>query len=748
MKQFFNPHKKTNSKCNIILLSAMLAALSFNAYAQLLSAREIYQIAKRGDVDYLQNLGRHIDVTDSDGVSAICLAVANRDRATYDALVAAGADTDRNCAGTPNTIHEDSFHWTVPTLVAAGVLIGGIIAIGSSNHTPSGADAVVFGQRGKNVANPEKNTIKLETDKVAYGLWAQGDNATAVNSGTIDISYGTGKSSSSSSKESTGKLPAAVGIFGEAGSTLTNEENAKINISDAKLAIGIYAENGKEGAPSKILNLGSIEITNSDHAYGIWAAGEYVEVVNLGTITIDEVTYDIENPDECYGSDCKKANHAVVLNGGSLTNDGVINVDKLDISASGGMFAASAGAVFNVKNAISGDLAMSSDIVKNGFDTTYTVDGMINAGDTSGLNLVSQSALFDATLENNTDAVLTMKAFGDVVENRELADYLQANYAEGNNESLFAALKSATSAAQLNGNLNDLFGKEMLSHMAFEDLTMMREINFDMNNRLFEQKGTFAFGENISPAGYDDKIGSVGRYSLNGFNNGKMSFGVGVSVSDVRTDNSHSGNRRFDRNFMLSAPFGYKTHGFELITAPKLGYAAGTYDRTGLNNMSYEGKVQKRMFGLMNEARYPLKFGGLKIVPTAEFNLVGYNISGRENEQEFNLKIKSQNHYSVETGFGLMAQKEFRPFKNHKLSLNGGVSVYHEFADPYALNVAMNGMSGTYQLRDDKRGDNRAVVRFGFGYKLKDYLDFSANLLTDISREYRTDAGLDLKYSF
>lgn len=750
MKLFLNIYNRTAKHpywyYNLAFFAVLFTSLSFNAYAQVLSAREIYQIAKNGDYEYLQNLGRHIDTTDSDGVSAICLAVANRDGNAYDALVAAGADRNVNCNGTPNSLRADSFRFTVPILVAGGVLIGGIIALGSSNHSSSGDDAIVYGLRGQKIENPEKSTITLNTDKVAYGLWANSEKATAVNKGTIEISY-KGDSSSSDTQETTAGLPAAVGIYGAESATLTNAEDATIKISGAQLAIGIYAENGKDGSPSKIINKGEIIISNSDHAYGIWAAGKNVVVTNSGKITINSTTYDSENPDECSGSECKKANHAVVLNGGTLVNNGVISVDKLNIADTGGFMVASADAVFNVKNNISGDLLMSSDIVKNGFDTTYTVNGMINAGSTDGLNLVSQSALFDATLENNSDAVMTMKAFDDVVENSALADYLQANYAAGNNESLFATLKSATNAAQLNGNLNDLFGQKMLSRMASEDLSMVREVNFDMNNHLFEQKGTFSFGENVSPAGYNDKSGSVGRYSLNGFNNGKMSFGVGVSITDIRSENDRD-NSRFDRNFMLSTPFGYKTHGFELITAPKAGYAAGTYDRTGLNNMSYEGKVQKRMLALMNEARYPLKFGNLKIIPSAEFNMLGYNIKGHEDGNQFSLKMKSQNHYSVETGFGLMAQKEFKPLKNHKLNLNGGVAVYHEFADPYALNVAMDGMSGTYKLRDDKRNDNRAVVRFGLNYLLKDYLDIAANLLTEINRDYRTSAGIDLKYSF
>ena len=516
-------------------------------------------------------------------------------------------------------------------------------------------------------------------------------------------------------------------------------------------AIGIYGAVG-----STISNSGTITITGSimGQGYGIYSEGSYV--TNTGTITIHGIS--------CTGTDCTSANNAIVLNGGQLLQNGILTATNntqnrpmsvssvkpasLNLNDFGGTVVASGTSQFIVEGSISGDLAINNNVIENGFDTTYSVQDMIQAGDTSSLNLQSQSALFNATLENDTDAVMTMKAFNDVIENSSVADFLQNNYAANNNEDLFKVLKSAETVAQLNHDIDDLFGKDMLSRMAFEDLSMLREVSLDMNNHLFEKEGAFAFGENISPSSYDNNIGSVGRYSLNGYNNGKTSFGLGISITDVRTDDGHSDNRRFDRSFMMSAPIGYKTHGFELITAPKMGYTDGTYDRDGFNDKTYEGKIQKRMFALMNQARYPLKFGGMKLVPSAEFNMIGYNIKGHEDEQQYALRIKSQNHYSVEAGLGLMAEKEFKPFKNHKFNVNGGVAVYHEFANPYELDVAMNGMSGTYRLHDEKRSDNRTVARFGFNYKLKDDIDVTAHLLTNIDREYRTDAGIDLKYHF
>ena len=589
-------------------------------------------------------------------------------------------------------------------------------------------DGFVVGiySKGK-VTNDGNITIHNLGEGTAIGIYAGNaiQNSTVTNSGSINITR-VNYIDDNATQDDT-----------------SDDENYTATSMAGGTSIGIYGASG-----STIKNTGTITISGASIAYGIYAESG-ATVKNTGTITIDGNTNHV-NKIKLNGSPLFQDGKLIVTNNtqSSLMSVSSVKPASLNLNDFGGTVVASDTSQFTVEGAISGDLAINNNVIENGFDTTYSVKDMIQASDASGLNLQSQSALFDASLQNNTDAVMTMKAFNDVVENSSVADFLQKNYAANNNEDLFKVLKSAETVAQLNSNIDDLFGKDMLSRMAFEDLSMLREVSLDMNNHLFEKEGSFAFGENISPSSYDNNIGSVGRYSLNGYNNGKMSFGLGVSITDVSTDDGHSDNRRFDRSFMMSAPIGYKTHGFELITAPKMGYTDGTYDREGFNNKTYEGKIQKRMFALMNEARYPIKFGGLRFTPTAEFNMIGYNIKGHEDEQQYALRIKSQNHYSVETGLGLMAEKEFKPFKNHKFSVNGGVTVYHEFANPYELDVAMSGMSGTYRLHDEKRSDNRAVVRLGFDYKLKDDLDVTAHLLTNIDREYRTDAGIDLKYHF
>ncbi len=572
----------------------------------------------------------------------------------------------------------------------------------------------IIGMYGKTLAE-NSGTIKLHNldGGTAIGMYI--DGGTATNSGSIIID-----------REEYNE----TNIIGGGGETLS-----PTTPSPDGTAIGIYGTAG-----STINNSGTISISGASTAYGILGEDSTVTVNNTGTITIDGVSK--TNDSSVDGS-------FINLNGGTLLNSGLMSSNaSLNLADMNAKVVASQGSKFSAKDALIGDVTMSSDVVSRGFDTTYKVAGMVEAADTSDFRLSSGSALFDAKLENGADAVMSMKSFASVVEDGEVAKFLQSNYAAANNEKLFAALKSATTAAELNSSVNSLFGKDMFSRMAYEDLSMIREINFGMNQKFLAQTGSFSFGGQFTPTSFDNSNGSIGRYSVSGYSNGNMSLGFGMAISDIYSHDGHDDNRRFDRSFVMSLPFGLKANGMEFITSPKLGYSYGTYDREGYEKVNYDGKVQKRIFALMNEAKYPLAFGSAKIIPTAEFNLIGYNIKANEDADKYALKINSQNHYSVEAGIGLMSEKEFALGKNSHLKLNGGIMAYQEFANPYELDISMSGMDGTYRLQDEKRGDNRAAIRFGMDYKVNESTSVSANLLTNIDHEYRTDAGINLKYAF
>lgn len=511
--------------------------------------------------------------------------------------------------------------------------------------------------------------------------------------------------------------------------------NGEINLNATKgEAYGIYADN------SRVENNGNIVIT-ADNAYGIYAIHNSA-VTNNGVITINGESSDSNSADGKY---IYIDDSSFIVNANTIIANSSFNTNDLG----GGNVLMTANSNITAPQ-VSGTLILSADITTNSNNDIYITPNLIN-GNTENLSVNSQSVMFNAYTENSgtsTDGVLIRNNFNTLIDNSSIADYLENNYTNGNAYDLFNELKTAETITELNRNIDDLFGKKMLSRMTFEDMSMLREVNLDMNNNMFKKEGGFAFGNSISPSSYDNNVGSVGRYSLNGFNLGKVSYALGVAISDVNTYDNNKDNSRSDRSFVMSAPVGYKTHGFELITSPKVGYASGEYTRNGLNG-TYKGKVYKRIYALMNEARYPLDLGKLKFTPSAEFNMIGFNIKGNEDSAKpYHLRIKPQNHYSVEAGIGLNAEKEFTLYKRHKFKFNGGVTLYHEFANPYELDVSMSELDGSYRLHDEKRHDNRTVIRFGFDYELDKDVDVSASIMNNIDGECRTDAVCDIKYHF
>ncbi|MBR6356065.1 MAG: hypothetical protein IKR92_04335, partial [Alphaproteobacteria bacterium] len=333
-------------------------------------------------------------------------------------------------------------------------------------------------------------------------------------------------------EEETAESPVgyAIGMYATSGSTIVNQ--GEIAIDSAQIAIGMYGEDGSEEAPTVVENAGTIEITSSEKAYGIWAEGENVIVKNTGTIRIDGT----ERSDECTGADCGEASSAIVLNGGVLFQNGLLQAQSFDTADVDGTVEASSDARFEIENEFSGDLVMSSEVVTDGFDDTYTVENMIDAGDVSGLNLLSQSALFDAELQNESDAVLTMKPFDEVVQNQSVAEFLKQNYDAGNNEELFNLLKEKDSLVALNAAINALTADDVFNRFNFEDMTMMRELNADVNDKLFNDKSAhLTTSGSVAPFYFESGMGSNARYALYNTRIGRKSVGLSLALSNVNS---------------------------------------------------------------------------------------------------------------------------------------------------------------------------------------------------------------------
>ncbi len=571
------------------------------------------------------------------------------------------------------------------------------------------ADGNAYGMYGSQISN--ENTSLSDYNSLvelynfgtgtAVGIYA---TDTVMNSGAVTLNNtGTGT---------------AIGIFGDTNSTITNSGAISISrngfidsdnilhspTGTAGDVFGIYAKSG-----STVNNSGFIEITTNGNAYGIYVEPEST-VINTGTISINGVS--------CSGSSCNTDNY-IVLNGSTLYNSGVVAVPQMNLNMMGGNVVAGLGSQFIVENELSGDLNISSEIVQNGNQTTYIAENMIDAGDVSGLNVRSASAMFNASLaDNGHDIVMQMKGFNELTDNKSLATFLANNYANGKGMGLFDTLKSMDNVANFNGALSGLTGLNTFTQFAHEDLSAMREISFSMNNKLFENSGRDSF----------DISGGTGYFSFsNGHNNGSGQYGIssekisenwklgyGMAMANISTgdgDNMHRQNKLW----LFYMPATYTNDGYELVIAPKAGFSHSEYSRRGYNDINYDGYIDKQIFGLMNDLRYPLNFGNWTIAPDLALNTIIYDQNGHENEQEFSLVIPDDRTVSIETGLGFYTKYEKNMSNGGKFTLNSGLMLYREFGDTYDIKLGIRGMDGTFNLYNTDY-KYRGAASLGFDY--------------------------------
>ena len=426
------------------------------------------------------------------------------------------------------------------------------------------------------------------------------------------------------------------------------------------------------------------------------------------------------------------------------TSTPVQQTASLNLNDFGGMVIASATSQFVVEGALSGDLAINNNVVTSGFDTVYTVPDMIQAGDTSGLNLVSQSALFDASLVNDTDVVMTMKSFDDVVDNKSLAGFLEKNYALGNNEAFFSDLKEIGNASAFKSTMSNITATDTISRFAHEDLTAMRELNLQMNDKMFANNDKQIYETQGSMNGFSFKNDnhSSATYAL-GTKRIAPRWKVGYAMSNttLNTDDDNDTTRRGSL-FGVFAPIGYENGGLQMISTPQLAYQRAHYTRKGYNDTSYYGIIEKRIFALMNEARYPVEVTkNFTLTPTVEFNAIAYNQKGSESNKPYALTMPNDNRLSVEAGIGLKATKAFG-----NVNVNAGLMMYREFADPYDIKMGMRGMEGSFNLYDNTN-KYRGVANFGFDYDVNEW-NLYGTVQHFMESDTHTNVKTGLKYRF
>lgn len=565
------------------------------------------------------------------------------------------------------------------------------------------ADAESFGIWVNNVDSLTNSGTVTVNGADSVGIYT-GGSSEATNSGTINVNGDGGKginTAGSSSFVNNGTINIngknGYGIYAEGTSKVTNSGDIYLNATTAtKTSSALYA-----GGSAVIENSGNLHITASGNGY-IWAA--YAEgsgsIKNSGTIYVDKATD--------------------LIFSGNVTNNGTIE-------AAAGRMLLNEQVKFGsnarfVADEIAGTASVSADTVKQSNRTQFVLSGNFE-GNTDRLNVRSESYLFDAEFDGEK-TTLSMKKFAEVENNASIAGFLQNNYGRNNNSDLFDELKSASSQKELTKRISQISGRDVIPTMAEQNLALMKDLHRQFDNAWFN-----AAPDDKLIAGfnyYDRERGGYGNFagsddnavSLFGIfrnNEGKnVSYGLGWSISkfDSKYDN---GGKKDEVIAEILLPFGFGNENFRFLGNMYGGYGNGEYKRYAEGGR-FTGDVENYYYGVNNELRGSFDAGfGISLQPTAEFNVAGLYQSGID---DGGLKTGHNNNLSVESGFGLYAEKEFLFNEENSLRLRFGGTWYHEFNDKYqTVKARLDGMEGRFAMDRAEYEKDRGLFSLNGEYR-------------------------------
>ncbi len=564
------------------------------------------------------------------------------------------------------------------------------------------------------------------------GIGVEVENGSFVNSGNINIVDGTG-------------------IQVDAGGTGVN--SSTINIGSG---YGFYVKSAGSGE-----NNGTINLTGSGY-------GAYIE--NGGSFTNrGAINYDSDKGGNCSNrsidgtcNDAKKdtpttsavSSPVYIEDGAVFVNAGALNMagSALDFDA-GGRYVLASGGSYQA-DSLSGEVTVASDVVKDGFEDTYTEENAF-VGENNGIKVSSESYLFDAGATDKgdaTDVTLTRKSFEEVVEDKEYAEFLEANYHEHNNEKMYQALKSANTASAFNAQAESESGKRFYANIARENMAVLRGLNRQEQTRALEdgvdnvyisgnyfRTGKDGYG---SLSDYEDDVYSIslgGGTRLN--RNWSIGGGITAAYADSSYDDIHSD--RDNKVIMAFLPILYQNNRFKFLTEPSIGVGYGSYKRKTLNN-SYDADTFDIYYGMYNHAEYSIDMKVAELVAEAELNLQG--ISSDDAKEKGGLKLKGDDTTSLETGIGLKLRKRIALAKERELMLALGTKYYHELLDPYK-DLTVGTSAGQYHLKGYDEDKNRLRTAAEAMYKDGRFA-LSAEIAHNMEKEDNVEGGLGLRYSF
>lgn len=598
----------------------------------------------------------------------------------------------------------------------------------------------------------EQPTINVKGNK-NYGIFAIND-AKITNEGNINVSGNDN-----------------YGLFSQSSEDITNSGTITLTGSNN---YGIYSV-----AEGKIINSGYINVQGSGNI-GIYTSQANVE--NNGTISVSSGSTgikaekaglvknngvingsgtDIDQPsDETSQASLAAKNFLQVKTKGIIKNNGLITAQSFNFDDSNdgsGQIVVGKNGTYKAQS-LSGTVVADADISQNGFNTVYRNDNSF-IGKDNGLNIISGSYLFNAqkvqNSNGNTDVVMTMKSFNDVIDNQEFADYLTENYQARKGEETFNLLKGATTAQSFTTIKNREFGFSMLPNLAKQDLDILNNVNRAINDDVlvsttensrakvnvltYQQK----IGNKQEVSGYKDMVKAV--YGFNDYQTAdkwRVGFGAAAARSDTKfNDNS----KRYNNMLEIFAPLTYVNDNFRAMTKPLIGFGKGHYRRFGGSNI-YKADLTNYYYGINTEARKTYDLDAAQLEPTIGFNVTNMRIDGIK-ESNNGLKTDDDNVLSAQSVIGLDIKKDFELTENQAISLTAGGKYFYEFGNKYSTQATLGDLINSYKIESNRLQRNSGLLTVKAQYENKN-LAISASLNKPLEQKNNTYYLFNLGYKF
>ena len=442
-------------------------------------------------------------------------------------------------------------------------------------------------------------------------------------------------------------------------------------------------------------------------------------------------------------------NRGIIATSGNV-NFGSQNADNAQISiGNGGSYQA---------DSFTGTISADTSIVEGGFETTY-INNDSFVGENNGIEVISQSYMFDAkTIENNkgnTDIVMTMKPFNEIVDNDNLSAYLSHSYEQQSSEHVFNILKSAADKTNFTKYLNKELGIQMIPNLIKQSINTERNISSEINEDLLDLKdketrtitGMTAYKNSVrsknNTSGYKDSvIGVYGFYDTAIKDRLRSGFGLSVVRANSSYDDDSS---RYNNTVTAFVPIIADTEWLTAMIKPKIGISRGHYRRAGVDDI-YKAKTKEYFYGADAEAKKRINAKIASIEPMIGINITSLH-TDEINETNDGLKIKDENTLSATSIIGIDINRQFNINDKSNIILGTGIKYYHEFGDKYENNIQLAETNGYFNLLSNRFQRDYGLLKFKVGY---DYEQISADasVFVPLQNKHRPYYMFNAKYKF